>query len=75
VQCCRLTSGIKFIPSLQLAGQGTEECTPPWMVIVLQGKFILKNMMFRVVTIVLNERKHLQMVFRSISVSVTQILG
>jgi hypothetical protein len=37
--------------------------------------FILKTMMFREVTTVLNERKHLKMVIRSVPDAVSLILG
>jgi hypothetical protein len=62
----------------QLAGRairrGTEERTPTRMVIFWPGKNILKSMMFRDVTTVLNERTHLKMVVRSVPDPVSLIL-
>ncbi len=45
------------------------------MAVFLPGKNILKTMMFRDVRTVLNERKHLKMVIRSVPDSVSLILG
>jgi hypothetical protein len=45
------------------------------MAVFLPGKFILKPIMFREVTTVLNERKHLIMVIRSVPDAVSLILG
>jgi hypothetical protein len=59
----------------QLAGRGTEERTPTRMVLFWPDIFILKNMTFCEVTTVLNERKHLKMVIRSVPDSVSLILG
>ncbi len=45
------------------------------MTVFWQGNFILKTMMFRDVTTVLNESKHLKMVIRSVPDSVSLNLG
>ncbi len=45
------------------------------MTVFWPGNFILKTMMFRDVTTVLNERKHLKMVIRSVPDSVSLNLG
>jgi hypothetical protein len=61
--------------SRQLAGRGTEERTRlGWPFFVLKI-FILKTMMLRDVTRLLNERKHLKMVIRSVPDSLSLILG
>ncbi len=44
-----------YSPPDQLAGRGTEERTPTWMISFWPEFFILKSMMFREVTTVLNE--------------------
>ncbi len=59
----------------QLAARGTKERARLRWPFFGREKFILKTMMFRDVTTVLNERKHLKMVIRSDSDSVSLILG
>ncbi len=62
---------------LQLAGRGTKERTPTRMVFFCRENFILKTMMFRNVSTVLNERKDVKitMVVRSVPDSFSLILG
>jgi hypothetical protein len=45
------------------------------MAVFWPGKKILRTMMFREVTTVLNDRKHLKMVIRSVPDAVSLILG
>ncbi len=59
----------------QLAERGTKERTPTLMVIFCRENFILKTMMICNVTTVLNERKDLNMVVRSVPDSNSLILG
>ncbi len=61
------------VRSSQLAGRGTEERTPTQKAVFWQEKNILKTMIFREVTTVLNERKHLKMAIRSVPDSVSLI--
>jgi hypothetical protein len=59
----------------QLAARGTKEPARLGWLFFGREIFILKTMMFREVRTVLNERKHLKMVFRSVPDSVSPILG
>ncbi len=59
----------------QLAARGTKERALLGWLFFLPEFFILKTIMFREVTTVLNERKHLEMVIRSVPDSVSLILG
>ncbi len=51
--------------------RGTEEHAPTRMTSFWLGKFNLEKMMIRDETYILNERKHLKMVIRSVSDSVS----
>ena len=59
----------------QLEARGTKERARLGRSFFGRENFILKTMTFHDVTTVLNERKHLKMVIRSIPDSVTLILG
>jgi hypothetical protein len=63
-----------MIRQQELVGRGTEERTPTRMVIFLPEFFILKSTLFREVTTVLNERKQLNMVIRSVPDSLSLVL-
>ncbi len=76
----RLACIARRIPSVsrseyQLAARGTKERARLGWPIFGRENFILKTMMFRGVTTVLSERKHLKMVTRSVPDSVSLILG
>jgi hypothetical protein len=60
---------------MQLAALGTKERARLGWPFLAGEKKILKTMMFRDVRAVLNERKHLKMVIRSVPDSVSLILG
>ncbi len=61
--------------SMQLVARGTKErARLGWPFFGLES-FILKTMLFRDITTVLNERKHLKMVIWSVPDSVSLILG
>ncbi len=59
----------------QLEAQGTKQRAWLGWQFFMPEKNILKTMMFRDVTTVLNERKHLKMVIRSVPDSVILFLG
>ncbi len=59
----------------QLAARGTKQHVLSDDCFLAGAKNILKTMMFHDVATVLNERKHLQMVTRSVPDSVSLILG
>ncbi len=59
----------------QLAARGTKERARLGRSLFGRENLILKTMTFHDVTTILNERKHLKMVIRSIPDSVTLILG
>ncbi len=59
----------------QLAARGTKERARLGWPFFGRENFILKTMMFREVTTVLNEIKHLKIVIRSVPDSVSLILG
>jgi hypothetical protein len=60
---------------LQLAARGTKERARLGWPVFGRENFILKTMMFRDVMTVLNERKHLKMVIRSVLDAVSLILS
>ncbi len=68
-------SSVNFTSMPQLAARGTKERARLGWPFFGRENFILKIMMFREVTTVLNERKHLKMVIRSVPDSVSLILG
>ncbi len=61
--------------NIPAGGRVTRERTPTRMVIFGREKYILKTMLFRYVTTLLNERKLLKMVIRSVPDSVSLIFG
>ncbi len=74
-QCPETMLSLSSSQTEQLAALGTKESA--WLRWPFFGpeNFILKTMMFREVTTVLNERTHLEMVGRSVPDDTSQILG
>ncbi len=60
---------------IQLAARGTKESARLAWLFFGREKFILKTMMFREITTVLNERAYLRMVIRPVPDAVRLILG
>jgi hypothetical protein len=59
----------------QLAARDTKERTRLRWLLFGREIFILKTMMFREITTILNRRSYLKMVIRSVPDAVSQILG